>query len=233
MHRREFVRRLGALGGSLSCVQRGAAESGDARGARQRTNEPAVDGTADRIRVSSHQSESNGDDGGDSGFVDRHRESIIGGVGVAALGALAVLAYTLRSAEEDATDGEHRGYERGNLLDAGEPRNLLEWTVMAANRPRSYAVMLAAALGGWILLTLAGYPGFAAAFLFGAVLFVMQWFLRFCWPYLESFYEEEPSQSDPESLRFEGFSTDFKVFLTLFAVTFLVLIGLILVGRIV
>lgn len=90
--------------------------------------------------------------------------------------------------------------------------------------------MFVASVGSWILLTLAGFPGIGAAFLFGALLLVMQWFLRFCWPYIESFYDDEPSPSDPESLRFEGLSSDLKVFLTLFAVTFLVLMGLILAG---
>jgi len=197
---------------------------------RQSLDRPSSDSTVAGRGDSPSQSESSGNNGGDSGFVDGNRGSIIGVVGVVAFAALAVLAYKLRSTGQDAADGEEPGYERGDLLDGGEPGNLLEWAVKAGNSPRSYAAMFVAAVGGWTLLTLAGYPGIGAAFLFGALLFVMQWFLPFRWPYIESFYDDEPSQSDPESLRFEGLSSDLKVFLTLFAVTFLVLMGLILVG---
>jgi hypothetical protein len=86
-------------------------------------------------------------------------------------------------------------------------------------------------MGG--LLVLAGFPSVAGTLLFGVLLFAIQAFLRFGWPYAEAFLETaEPSHNDPDSLRFDGFSTDAKVFLTLFAALFLGVITLALVASI-
>lgn len=66
-------------------------------------------------------------------------------------------------------------------------------------------------------------------FLFGAMLFAVQGFLRYGWPYVQRYHERrEPAQRNPTSMRFQGFSADTRVFLTLLVATMLVVFGMML-----
>lgn len=43
-------------------------------------------------------------------------------------------------------------------------------------------------------------------------------FLKYCWPYIEAFYEQrqpDPDERDPDAIRFQGFSVDSMLFTTL------------------
>jgi len=165
------------------------------------------------------------------GFFERNRESVIGAGAVAALGGLALLAYKIYTADPDSVGSRQVSgkLEREDLMAGGEPANALERVIQVGNDPLTYAGGIAGLLGLGTLLSLLGIPVLPVAG-FGVALLVMQAFLRFGWPHVEAFHEREsPVETDPDSMRFEGFSTDVRVFLTLFAAVLVALFGLILI----
>lgn len=163
-------------------------------------------------------------------FFERNRAPLVGaGTLVSAVG-LATIAYRIRSGgPEPMADREITSdLKRRDLLEGRDPVNTLEWIVQVANRRETYAALIV------VLFALAGLglvlesSGLALAVLFGTSLFLVQGFLRFVWPHVESFYDRRrPAERDPESLRFQGFSTDVMVDLTLLALFVLGLLGLI------
>lgn len=207
MRRRAFLGALGfaALGGSTSQVDGQEWEQPDEEGSG--TGPP------------------------DEGFLARNREAIIGAGAVAALGGLALLAYKIRTADPASvgTRAVSGKLERQDLMAGGEPVNALERIIQAGNSPLTYVVATAGLLGLGALLEFVGVQVLSVA-AFGVALLVMHAFLRFGWPHIEAFYEREsPAETDPNSMRFEGFSTDTKVFLTLFVAILVLVLGLILV----
>lgn len=158
-----------------------------------------------------------------SGLPDRYKiPFVLGFAGFSIIG-MGVLAYKLRT--NDTTSGGERNVnsklERTDLLEGGDPENVLEWIIAVLRRRNSYIVIIGTTLGLGILLGVMGYSGgLAGALVFASVLFGLHGFLRFGWPYLEAFYDRrQPDERDPNSLRFQGLSTDAMVFLTLFAIT--------------
>lgn len=165
------------------------------------------------------------------GFFRRNREAVIGAGAVAALGGLALLAYKIRTADPESVGSRQVSgkLERQDLMAGGEPANALERIIQLGNDPLTYAVAIAGLVGLGTLLSLVGIQALPVAG-FGAALLVMHAFLRFGWPYVEAFHDRESeAETDPDSMRFEGFSTDTKVFLTLFAAVLVLVLGLILV----
>jgi len=242
VYRREFVRGFGA--GTLGCSlvgasadeERPAVESSSAVDGRRQPWSTRTAGRNDgaagsRPPVPTTDRPYRSGQEADGGFLDRNRQAIIGGAGVVALVALALLVYKIRSAEPTSPKDEAISYDREAILEEDDPRNLLERAITVANKPRSYAVLITVTLGTGIGLVLAGMLEAAVGFLFTTSLLVMQAFLKFGWPYVESFYEGEPTGDSPDSMRFEGFSTDFKIFLMLFVAIFVVVLGLVLVGE--
>jgi len=166
----------------------------------------------------------------DEGFLARNREAIIGAGAVAALGGLALLAYKIRTADPASvgTRAVSGKLERQDLMAGGEPVNALERIIQAGNSPLTYVAGIAGLLVLGLLLELVGLRVLPVA-AFGVLLLVVQAFLRFGWPHVEAFHEREsPAETDPDSMRFEGFSTDTKVFLTLFVAILVLVLGLIL-----
>lgn len=209
MRRRAFLGALGlaALGGSPPWV---AADGQD-------EEEPEEDRSA------------TGSTG--EGFFARNREAVIGAGAVAALGGLAALAYKIRTADPESvgTRAVSGKLERQDLMAGGEPANALERIIQLGNDPLTYVAGIAGLLGLGALLEFVGVQVLPVA-AFGVLLLVMHAFLRFGWPHVEAFHEQEsPAETDPDSMRFEGFSTDTKVFLTLFAAVLVLVLGLILV----
>jgi len=101
--------------------------------------------------------------------------------------------------------------------------------VDACDRPSVYAVGTLAIAGAGVLFGRAGSGVLFAGFLFVAHLFAVQGFLRYGWPHLQRFHERrDPDERDPTSMRFEGFSADVRVFLTLLVAVALAMFGLIL-----
>lgn len=168
-----------------------------------------------------------------TGLSDPYRLPFVVFVAVASLGGLTLLAYKLRTADTKSTDEREVSskLERTDLLAGGDPANTLEWVIATANKPISYALLITVLFGLGVLgLSLGRFVAVAGPAVFGGALLSVQAFLRFGWPYFEEFYQRrQPDERDPESLRFQGFSTDVMIFLTLFALTFFGVLLLILV----
>ena len=101
--------------------------------------------------------------------------------------------------------------------------------VDACDRPSMYGAgtLLAVVVGAF--LGMAGNGRAFGSLVFVAMLFAIQGFLRYGWPHVQRFHERrEPDERDPTSMRFQGFSTDVRVFLTLFVAVALVVAGLVL-----
>lgn len=82
-------------------------------------------------------------------------------------------------------------------------------------------VGVASGIGGW--------ENTGGVLLFCAALVGVKGFLRYGWPHLQRYHERRtPEQRDPTSMRFQGFSADVRVFLTLLAAISLVVFGLML-----
>ena len=91
-------------------------------------------------------------------------------------------------------------------------------------RPVRTTVVMAGAFLG-----MAGNGRAFGSIVFVAALFATQGFLRYGWPRVQRFHERrEPDERDPTSMRFQGFSADVRVFLTLFVAVALVVAGLVL-----
>lgn len=210
MRRRAFLGALGlaALGGSPPRV---AADRQDGQNSEE-------------------QPDGEGSGTGDEGFLARNREAIIGAGVVAALGGLALLAYKIRTADPESagTRAVSGKLGRRDLIAGAEPANVLERITEVRNNPLTYVVGIVGLLGLGALLEFVGMQVLAVTGL-GVLLLVVHAFLRFGWPHIEAFHEREsPAETDPDSMRFEGFSTDTKVFLTLFAATLVLVLGLVL-----
>jgi len=118
-------------------------------------------------------------------------------------------------------------------MPGNDAEKLLEWLSQIVNSPGTYAVLITLTLGVGTALVFVGMGGLAGGVLFTTVLLVMKAFLRFGWPRIEAFHAtDEPTGTDPQSLRFDGFSTDVKMFLTIAVGFFVVMMGVILVGSI-
>lgn len=158
------------------------------------------------------------------GLSDRSRIQFVAAFAIVSTGVLVVLLYKLRTSDREAD-------EQSEVMTKLEPSDSLESDVSDSKlasvadlvyAPRTYVVLLVASLGIGLLLTAMGrFTHVAAAFIFGSALFSIKAFLRFGWPYLERFYERrQRDEQDPNSLRFQGFSTDVSIFLTLLVLTF-------------
>ena len=166
------------------------------------------------------------------GLPDRYRIPFVVFFAVFSVGGLLVLAYKLRTADPEAmADREITSkLERKDLLEGGEPSNFMEWVIKVANRADVYLVMIVLSFGLAVVgLTTGWFPTLAGVMLFGGALFSVQAFLRFVWPYFENYYDRrQPDERDPHAFEFQGFSTDMMIFLTLFVLSFLGVMTLIL-----
>lgn len=141
-------------------------------------------------------------------------------VGFAGVGLL-VLAAKLRAAGDEVTTDRQvsRDLERTDLKDGGDPANTLESIIWTANRWETYALAIALFFGLAVLAAIAGLPReLVGVGLFGGFLFALESFLKYCWPYIEGFYEQrqpDPEERDPDSIRFQGFSVDSMILMTL------------------
>lgn len=170
-----------------------------------------------------------------SGLPDRYRIPFVLFFAVASFGVLAVIIYKMH------TTGPVNDHEAGPPLDGPETRDgdgghpTLDWLSSVTNTPEMYAILLSFSFGTGLVLTVVDlFTGVAGAMFFAGVLFGIKAFLRFGWPYVERFYERrQPDERDPNSLRFQGFSTDLLIFLTLFAVTIIGMLVLVLVEAVV
>lgn len=158
------------------------------------------------------------------GLSEQYRVPFAAAFAIVSIGLLVVLVYKLQSSDREAS-------ENSEVMTKLEPSDSLESDVSDSKlasvadlvyAPRTYVVLLVASLGIGLLLTAMGrFTHVAAAFIFGSALFSIKAFLRFGWPYLERFYERrQREEQDPNSLRFQGFSTDVSIFLTLLVLTF-------------
>lgn len=163
------------------------------------------------------------------GLPERYRVAFGVGFLLAGVGGLVVLAHRIRNTEHDTDDAEiSRDLHRPDLLEGGEPANWLEWLIQVANRPETYAATIVSMLVLGLLGVIFDVPTVTLSVFFGILLFSTKAFLEFGWPYVERFYDRrEPDERDPESLRFQGFSTDMKIILTLLAASFLAVMGLV------
>lgn len=157
-----------------------------------------------------------------SGLPDRYRIPAVGVIVVVSTAGLFWLAYKIRTADPGAaTTQEPSGtLERRDLMADAKPENTFEWLITVANRPLTYGILDTVFVGlGLLSLALGGVFQFVGwILLFGAALFLIQTFLRFGWPRIEVFYERRKSGGhDPDSMRFQGFSQDTMIFLTLIA----------------
>ena len=101
--------------------------------------------------------------------------------------------------------------------------------VDACDRPSMYAAGTLLAVVAGAFLGMAGNGRAFGSIVFVAALFATQGFLRYGWPRVQRFHERrEPDERDPTSMRFQGFSADVRVFLTLFVAVALVVAGLVL-----
>lgn len=166
------------------------------------------------------------------GLSGQYRTVFVTGFLVVSIGSLVVLAYKLRARDSKAG-------ETGDVLTKLEPtesresdisNSKLAWVADIVYSPKIYFFIVSAPLGMGLFFTAIGrFSDVAAALIFGSGLFSIKAFLRFGWPYFERFYERRtPDQQDPDSLRFQGFSTDTSLFLTLFALMFVGMLLLIL-----
>ena len=141
-------------------------------------------------------------------------------VGFAGVGLL-VLAAKLRAAGDEVTTDRQvsRDLERTDLKDGGDPANTLESIIWTANRWETYALAIALFFGLAVLAAIAGLPrDLVGVGLFGGFLFSLEAFLKYCWPSIEAFYERRqpaPEDRDPDSIRFQGFSVDSMILMTL------------------
>lgn len=94
----------------------------------------------------------------------------------------------------------------------------------ACDRPSVYATGTLILAGIGVALGFAGAGNVSGVLIFGAALFAVKGFLRYGWPHLQRYHERRtPDQRDPTSMRFQGFSADVRVFLTLLVAIMLVL----------
>jgi len=101
--------------------------------------------------------------------------------------------------------------------------------VDACDRPSVYAAGTLFMAAVVVFLGMAGRGAAFGGVVFATTLFAVQGFLRYGWPHIQRFHERRGSdESDPTSMRFEGFSTDVRVFLTLFAAVAVAMLGLVL-----
>lgn len=105
-----------------------------------------------------------------------------------------------------------------------------ERVVDACDRPSVYATGTLLTAGIGVVLGMAGKGEPFGVFIYGAMMLAVYGFLRYGWPPIQRFHERrEPDERDPTSIRFEGFSADVGVFLTLVAAVTVFVFGLILV----
>lgn len=190
---------------------------------------PGLSGTAEA-------SEEATDDAGDAdttpGVIERNRGLIIGLGTLATVGGLGWLVYKIRAADPAETQGDAptSKLEREDLLAGGEAQNPLERLIQLANRPEAYPVMIGVTAAVTGLLAIAGFPAALAVGAYGILLFAMMAFLSIGWPIIEARFNGSGSTAtDRDSLRFEGFSTDTKVFITLLVLLLGTMLGLIFV----
>lgn len=167
-----------------------------------------------------------------SGLPDRYRIPFTAVFLVVTGGALVVLAYTIRTTDPEPVEDRNitAKLERPDLLEGGDPANTLERMIQVASRPSTYGVLFTVLAG----LMLAGFvvggvfESAVMVLVYAGGLLLLQAFLRFGWPHVETFYgRREPEERDPDSLRFQGFSTDTLVFLTLVAAMVVGTLGLV------
>jgi len=166
------------------------------------------------------------------GLADRYRIAFAGFLLVTTTAGLVWLSYKIRAADPEsvAADEPTAKLERPDLFAGGDPENTLEWLIAVGNRPVTYAVLAVTLTGGGLVGVAAGgtFQSAGLVLLFGAVLVLTQTFLRFGWPYIERFYEgRQPDERDDDSLRYQGFSRDTMIFLTLAVATFVAIVGLV------
>lgn len=159
---------------------------------------------------------------------ERYRVAFALGILVVGFGGLLVLTYLVRTAEPETGDREITSkLERKDLLEGGTPQNTLEWVIQVSNRWQTYAAGIASLL---VLAALGIHfeSSVVMLALFGGALLSLEAFLRFGWQYVERFYERrQPEERNPNSLKFQGFSTDVTIFLTFLLATFVVVMVLI------
>jgi len=164
------------------------------------------------------------------GLPDRYRLPFAGLFLLVTTGGLVWLSWRIRGAEPSAATDPNAKLERADLLAGGSPENTLEWLIKVGSRPATYAGLAVILLGtGLIGFVVGGALRSAGTVsLFGAMLVLMKAFLRFGWPYIERFYESrQPDERNPNSMRYQGFSRDTMIFLTLAIAGFVGIFGLI------
>lgn len=168
-----------------------------------------------------------------SGLPDRYRLPFVATLVVVGVGGLTLLAYKIRDADPDGTGGRPPDSTLDpDELERGGATNSFERLIRIVNRPGTYAVMLGTTLGAGALELVFGWFGGEvwALLFFAGLLLTTKAFLRFGWPYFESFYDRrQPDERDPDSLRFQGFSTDSLILMTLVALMLLGMLTLVLV----
>lgn len=148
-------------------------------------------------------------------------------------GGLLLLAIKLRAADGGAAaDRElNSSLERRDLMEDGEPANALESVIQTANRWETYTLSILLSFTLAAVTVAAGLP--RALFglgLFCGMMFTLEACLKYGWPYVEAFYEDRQSDREarnPDSVKFEGFSVDTLILLTLTAGLFVAVMGLI------
>lgn len=163
-----------------------------------------------------------------AGLPDRYRLPFVGVLLVVGFGGLALLAYKIRDADPGPASGRppDSTFDPDEMLEHREAANRYERLLQVANRPETYAVILGTMLLAGVLESVIGWfdGQFWGVLFFAALLFSTNAFLRFVWPYFESFYDRrQPDERDPNSMRFQGFSTDSMILVTLVA---LMLVGM-------
>lgn len=167
-----------------------------------------------------------------SGLPDRYRTPFVAVFLVVTFGGLAVLAYKIRTTDPESADEREltSQLERTDLLEGDDPANTLERIIQVANHPTTYVVIFTLLAGLVLAAFVAGgaLESAVLALLYLGALLLLQSFLQFGWPYIERFHEGRQSEErDPESLRFQGFSKDMLVFLTLITVMIAGMLGLV------
>lgn len=167
---------------------------------------------------------------------ERYRVPVVGAGGLAAVGGLALLVYKVRQADPAQGDDQELTdkLERKDLLEGGEPNNVLEWIIQLADEPRTYVVAVVSSLVLTGVFLAVGNFTAGVLLLFLLTWFLVETWLRFGVPRLERRLEQYQSDEPASgSLKFAGPSTDFQVLLVQLVIVFLVILGLILLGKIV
>jgi len=166
------------------------------------------------------------------GLPDRYRLPFVALLVVFGFGGLALLAYKLRSADPDQT-GERppdSTFDRDGILERAGTNGRIDRLLQVANRPSTYAVMLGTMLATGILELIFGWfgSGVLGVVFFAGLLLSTKAFLRFGWPVIESFHDRrQPNERNPDSLRFQGFSTDMLILMTLVVLMFVGMLTLV------